>query len=81
MRNDLGIAAAPEFAEELLAQQKSALVATWLQAGRVMTTRDVALELAITIRGAGYLLDKLSNVLPIFQDAGGGWRWVGDGEE
>ena len=81
MHNDLITGAAPEYAEELAAGQRAALIATWLQAGRAMTTIEIARELAITKRAAGYLMEKLSAVLPVYSDAAHRWRWVGDGEE
>lgn len=71
------VGALPVNAGELLAQQRGALVATWLQGGRVMTTIEIAAALGMTLSPAYRLMDKLSAVLPIYDDEGV-WRWAGD---
>lgn len=78
MANSVRVGAAPEYPEELLAQQRGALVATWLQGGRVMTTIEIAAALGTTYRGAVYLMNKLSAVIPICRDDDGAWLWVGE---
>ncbi len=75
--NNMLVPTAPEYPEELLAQQRGALVATWLQGGRVMTTLQIAAALGMTLSPAYRLMDKLSAVLPIYDDEGV-WRWAGD---
>lgn len=54
---------------------------TWLlMRGRGYTTRSLANELGITPRGARYLLNRLSLVLPLVDD-GGFWRVMADDAE
>ena len=52
--------------------------ATWLLAnGQAVTVRKLASELEITPRGARSMLERLSLVLPLVEDAGL-WRICGD---
>jgi hypothetical protein len=58
----------PENPDELLAQQRAALLGWWFARGAQLTTRQVADRLGITWVGAHVLLDKLSSVIPITRD-------------
>lgn len=62
---------------ELLSQQRAALLAIRLREGRAMTTSEAADALGFTPRAAAYLLEKLSEVLPLYRDHGQ-WRWLDD---
>ncbi len=65
-----------EHPHELSPQQRAALLVYHLCAlGRRYTTAEVAAALGLTPRGALYLLERLSGVLPIVQD-GQRWMWV-----
>ncbi len=58
----------PENPDELLAQQRAALLAWAFAHGAQLTTRQVADKLGVTWMGAHFLLDKLSLVIPITRD-------------
>ena len=48
-----------------VATERAALVAAWLMAGHHLTAAQVAEATGLKRRGAWYLLDKISRVLPI----------------
>jgi len=58
----------PENPEELLAQQRAALLGWAFAHGAQLTTRQVADKLGLTWVGAHVLLEKLSGVIPITRD-------------
>jgi len=64
-----------EYPEDLVAQQRAGLLVMYLMLGRSYTVDDAARLLGLKPRGARYLLQKLSGVLPITQD-GPYWLWV-----
>lgn len=64
-----------DFPTELLSQQRAALLAIRLREGRAMTTTEAADALGLSDRGALYLLEKLSEVLPLYRDHGC-WHWL-----
>jgi hypothetical protein len=55
---------------ELLAQQRSALIALDLAQGARLTTREVAERTGLGYCGAYLMLSKLSAILPIYCEAG-----------
>lgn len=55
----------PECPEELVAQERAALVAWWFARGAQLTTRQAADRLGVSWLGAWRMLQKLSRVLPI----------------
>lgn len=67
----------PDRAEDLSAQQKAAVVTSWLQAGRELTTNEIGAALGLGQSGAWHLIDGLSMVLPITKGPDKRWRWVG----
>jgi len=64
-----------EYPEDLVAQQRAGLTVMYLMLGRTVTINELADELGIKPRGARYLLEKLSGVLPIVRD-GPFWLWM-----
>jgi len=64
-----------EYPEDLVAQQRAGLLVMYLMLGRSYTVDDAARLLGLKPRGARYLLQKLSGVLPIAQEDGA-WQWV-----
>jgi len=58
----------PDCPEELVAQERAALLAWWLARGGQLTTRQAADKLGVTYLGAWRILQKLSRVLPIVFD-------------
>ena len=65
-------------AEDLVPQERAALVAWALCSGEQLTTRQIATKLGVSYAGAWMMLQKLSRVLPItFEDQSNGW--CGDG--
>lgn len=54
--------------------ERAGLVTWMLLRGQRTTVRDLADELEMTPRGARYLLERLSLVLPIIVDDCGVWR-------
>ena len=55
------------------AQEKAALITWHLAHGEGMQTRDVAKMAGLSMPGAWYLMQRLSHVLPIYQDDCGFW--------
>jgi len=55
------------------AQEKAALITWHLAHGEGMQTRDVAKMAGLSMPGAWYLMQRLSRVLPVYQDEQGFW--------
>jgi len=55
------------------AQEKAALITWHLAHGEGMQTRDVAEMAGLSMPGAWYLMQRLSRVIPIYQDDRGFW--------
>jgi len=68
--------AAPPEPADLCGQQRAALVAVGLAAGRRMTMMEIAGAVGLTRQGAVAMMDKLSVIMPIAQDDDGAWVWL-----
>ena len=55
----------PDCPEELVAQERAALVTWWLARGGQLTTRVIATRLGMSYGGAWDMMQKLARVLPI----------------
>lgn len=58
----------PDCPDELVAQERAALVAWWLSRGAQMTTRVIAERTGMGYVGAWDMMQKLARVLPIAFD-------------
>ena len=70
------VAPAVEYPDELLAQQRSAIIVYHLGVlGRCYTTEEIAALVGLSYRGALYLMDKLSGIerLPVVKIDG---KWL-----
>ena len=63
----------------LTPQERAGYTAWILARGARLTTRDLALRIGLTERGARAMLCRLSRVVPIRQDVQGQWQ-AEDGE-
>jgi len=68
--------AAPEYPSDLNSQQRVALITLWLAAGRKLTTADLMTATGLSSGATWLLMSRLSNVLPIWKDDDGRWRWI-----
>lgn len=59
--------------EDLVAQERAAIIAWALSRGKQMTTRQIAERLGTTYTGAWFMMQKLARVLPIAFDAMNGF--------
>lgn len=64
-------------AQDLVPQQRAALVAIKLHQGAALTPRQVASFVGVSERESYNILTSLSAVLPIFKD-GCLWRWLAE---
>ena len=55
------------------AQEKAALVAWHLAHGECLQTRDIARLTGLSMTGAWQMMQRLSRVIPIYQDDRGIW--------
>jgi hypothetical protein len=61
---------------DLTAQERAALVAWRLATGGQMTTQEIAERTGLSMRGARWLMDRLSRVVPIRQNEENRWQAV-----
>lgn len=63
---------------EYTAQERAALIALRLADGAEMTTREIAEETGLSPNAAWYMMQKISRVIPIYQNGTGAWKRVPD---
>lgn len=54
------------------AQERAALITFQLLEGAQMTTSEIAQRIGVTYHGARYMMEKVSRVVPVYEDGG---RW------
>lgn len=65
-------------AQDLVPQQRAALVAIKLHQGAALTPLQVAALCGVSGRQAYNILDVLSCILPIYRDEDHLWRWLAE---